>query len=67
MNVPSQGNPTVRVRAATVGDIPAILAVDTRCFSVEWRKDDVQISLALHEPRVSWSSKKTWKWSVTPS
>jgi ribosomal-protein-alanine N-acetyltransferase len=49
MNVPSQGNPAVRVRAATAGDIPAILAVDTRCFSVEWRKDDVQISLALHE------------------
>jgi ribosomal-protein-alanine N-acetyltransferase len=49
MNIPTQGNPTVRVRAATVGDIPAILAVDTRCFSAEWRKDAVQISTALHE------------------
>ncbi len=49
MNIPTQGNPAVRVRAATVGDIPAILAVDTRCFTAEWRKDGVQISLALHD------------------
>ncbi len=49
MNVPTQGNPAVRVRAATAGDIPAILAVDARCFSAEWRKDDVQIGLALRE------------------
>lgn len=49
MNVPTHGNPTVRVRTATMGDIPAILAVDTQCFSAEWRKDDVQIGVALRE------------------
>ncbi len=49
MRVPTHGNPAVRVRAATMGDIPAILAVDTHCFSAEWRKDDVQIGLALRE------------------
>lgn len=49
MSVPTYGNPAVRVRAATVGDIPAILAVDAQCFSAEWRKDNVQIGLALRE------------------
>lgn len=49
MNVPTHGNSAVRVRAATIGDLPAILAVDARCFSAEWRKDDVQIGLALRE------------------
>lgn len=49
MRVPTQGNPAVRVRTATMGDIPAILRVDAQCFSAEWRKDDVQIGLALRE------------------
>lgn len=49
MSVPTHGNLAVRVRAATTGDIPAILAVDAQCFSAEWRKDDVQIGLALRE------------------
>jgi ribosomal protein S18 acetylase RimI-like enzyme len=49
MSVPTHGNPAVRVRMATMGDLPAILAVDAHCFSVEWRKDDVQIGVALRE------------------
>lgn len=49
MNAPTRGNTAVRVRAATSADIPAILAVDAHCFSPEWRKDDVQIGIALHE------------------
>lgn len=49
MNVPSQGNAEVRVRPATAVDLPAILAVDARCFSAEWCKDDAQLGIALHE------------------
>lgn len=49
MSVPTHGNPAVRVRAATIGDVPAIMAVDAQCFSAEWRKDDVQIVTALRE------------------
>ncbi|MCS6842552.1 MAG: GNAT family N-acetyltransferase [Roseiflexus sp.] len=49
MSVPTHGNPAVRVRTATMGDISAILAVDARCFTVEWRKDAVHIGTALRE------------------
>ena len=47
--VPSQGNPAVRVRRAEVADLTAVLAVDRACFEPQWIKDEGVIGPAICE------------------
>jgi hypothetical protein len=47
MTIPSEGNPTVRVRHAQTVDLPTVLAIDQACFEPQWHKDEGVIGPAL--------------------
>jgi ribosomal protein S18 acetylase RimI-like enzyme len=49
LEIPSPGNPAVRVRRAQAVDLPVVLAIDRACFSPQWHKDESIIGSSLVE------------------
>jgi ribosomal protein S18 acetylase RimI-like enzyme len=49
MDIPTAGNPAVRVRRAQAVDLPAVLEIDRACFDPQWHKDEGIIGPSLLE------------------